>query len=60
LGEDPAVVAHQYALDVEGVDSVILGVKNRAELTDCLRAEAAGPLPAEVRSRIDALGLADG
>jgi aryl-alcohol dehydrogenase-like predicted oxidoreductase len=60
LGEDPAVVAHQYALDVEGVDSVILGVKNRAELNDCLRAEAAGPLPVEVRARIDALGLANG
>lgn len=57
LGEDPAVVAHRYALDMEGVDSVILGVKNRAELADCLRAEAAGPLPAEVRTRIDALGL---
>jgi aryl-alcohol dehydrogenase-like predicted oxidoreductase len=41
-----------------GVDSVILGVKNRAELADCLRAEAAGPLPADVRARIDALGLA--
>jgi aryl-alcohol dehydrogenase-like predicted oxidoreductase len=60
LGEDPAVVAHQYALDVEGVDSVILGVKNRAELSDCLRAEAAGPLSAEVWARIDGLGLAKG
>ncbi|MBV8685049.1 MAG: aldo/keto reductase [Caulobacteraceae bacterium] len=57
LGEDPAVLAHRYALDMEGVDSVILGVKNRAELADCLRAEAAGPLPGDVRARIDALGL---
>jgi aryl-alcohol dehydrogenase-like predicted oxidoreductase len=59
LGEDPAVVAHRYALDMEGVDSVILGVKNRAELADCLRAEAPGPLPSEVRTRLDALGLAE-
>ncbi|HEX4739942.1 MAG TPA: aldo/keto reductase [Caulobacteraceae bacterium] len=58
IGEDPAVIAHRYALDMQGVDSVILGVKNRAELADCLRAEAAGPLPADVRVRIDALGLA--
>ncbi|HEY2048267.1 MAG TPA: aldo/keto reductase [Caulobacteraceae bacterium] len=58
LGEDPAVLAHRYALDMEGVDSVILGVKNRTELADCLRAEAAGPLPTDVRVRIDALGLA--
>jgi aryl-alcohol dehydrogenase-like predicted oxidoreductase len=58
LGEDPAAVAHRYALDMDGVDSVILGVKNRAELAQCLAAEAAGPLPAEVMARIDALGLA--
>jgi aryl-alcohol dehydrogenase-like predicted oxidoreductase len=59
LGEDPAVVAHRYALDMEGVDSVILGVKNRAELSDCLRAEAEGPLSPEIRARIDGLGLAE-
>ena len=59
LGVDPAVLAHRYALDMEGVDSVILGVKNRAELTACLDAEAAGPLPPDLRARIDGLGLAD-
>jgi aryl-alcohol dehydrogenase-like predicted oxidoreductase len=57
LGEDPAVVAHRYALAMEGVDTVILGVKNRAELAQCLAAEGAGPLEAEVVARIDALGL---
>jgi aryl-alcohol dehydrogenase-like predicted oxidoreductase len=59
IGEDSAAVAHRYALSMGGVDSVILGVKNRAELAQCLAAEAAGPLPAELRSRIDALRLAD-
>ncbi len=40
-----------------GVDTVILGVKNRAELTQCLDAEAAGPLDPKVMARIDGLGL---
>jgi aryl-alcohol dehydrogenase-like predicted oxidoreductase len=57
LGEDPARVAHRYALSMSGVDTVILGVKNRGELGDCLAAEAEGPLPVEVVQRIDALGL---
>ncbi|MGH7022163.1 MAG: aldo/keto reductase [Caulobacteraceae bacterium] len=57
LGADPAVVAHRYALGMAGVDTVVLGVKNRAELRGCLEAEAQGPLPAEVTARIDALGL---
>ena len=31
-GEDPAYVAHRYALGIDGVDTLVLGVKNRAEL----------------------------
>ena len=58
LATDPALLAHRYALDMAGVDTVILGVKNRQELTQCLEAEAAGPLPADLRARIDALDLA--
>jgi aryl-alcohol dehydrogenase-like predicted oxidoreductase len=58
VGADPAAIAHRYALDMAGVDSVILGVKNRAELAQCVEAEAAGPLPPDLRARIDALGLA--
>jgi aryl-alcohol dehydrogenase-like predicted oxidoreductase len=57
LGEDPALLAHRYALSMEGVDTVILGVKNRDELKGVVEAEAQGPLPAEVRGRIDALKL---
>ena len=58
FGEDPAVVAHRYALGMPNIDTVVLGVKNRAELAQCLDAEAAGPLePAQVEA-IDALGLA--
>jgi len=53
LGVDPALLAHRYALDMEGVDTVVLGVKNRAELTQCLEAEALGSLPADLRARID-------
>jgi aryl-alcohol dehydrogenase-like predicted oxidoreductase len=36
-----------------GVDTVVLGVKNRDELRDCLAAESAGPLDAESVERID-------
>ncbi|AEV87564.1 aldo/keto reductase [Actinoplanes sp. SE50] len=48
-GATPAALAHRYALTVPGVSTVILGVKNRTELAECLAAEAAGPLtPAEL------------
>jgi aryl-alcohol dehydrogenase-like predicted oxidoreductase len=57
LGEDPAILAHRYALSMSGVDSVILGVKNREELAQCLAAEAAGALEPALMARIDGLGL---
>ena len=51
-------MAHRYALAIEGVDTLVLGVKNRDELTAVVEAELAGPLdPAQV-VEIDALGLA--
>jgi aryl-alcohol dehydrogenase-like predicted oxidoreductase len=60
LGVDPPLLAHRYALDIEGVDTVVLGVKNRVELAQCVEAEALGALPPELRARIDSLGLAAG
>jgi aryl-alcohol dehydrogenase-like predicted oxidoreductase len=54
LGESTAALAHRYALSVPGVDTVVLGVKNRDELRDGLAAEARGPLPADVIAAIDA------
>lgn len=57
LGENPAVIAHRYALGMDGVDTVVLGVKNRQELEQCLDAERAGPLPSDLVARIDGLGL---
>jgi aryl-alcohol dehydrogenase-like predicted oxidoreductase len=57
LGEDPAILAHRYALAIEGVDTVVLGVKNRRELLDIVAAEAKGPLGGDVIGRIEALGL---
>lgn len=51
LGETPASLAHRYALSVPGVSTVILGVKNRTELSECLTAEARGPLsPTELQA----------
>lgn len=57
-GEDPAVIAHRYALSMDGVDSLILGVKRRSELDQALAAETAGPLEAAQIAAIDHLGLA--
>jgi aryl-alcohol dehydrogenase-like predicted oxidoreductase len=55
LGTSTAKLAHRYALGIDGVDSVILGVKNRAELRECIEAEAEGPLSPELVRRIDGL-----
>lgn len=56
-GEDPAVIAHRYALGMDGVDTLVLGVKNRDELNQALAAEAAGPLSPEHLDQIGQLGL---
>ena len=53
---DPAVLAHRYALDMAGVATVVLGVKNRAEMAQCLEAEALGPLPNDMRQQLTDLG----
>ena len=54
LGTSTAKLAHRYALGIDGVDSVILGVKNRVELAECIDAEAEGTLSPEVTRQIDA------
>ena len=54
LDLDPAVLAHQYALSIPHVDSVILGVKNRQELKQCLGAEENSPLDSELIKQIEA------
>lgn len=59
-GEDPAYVAHRYALSLPDFDTIVLGVKNRAELAMCLKAESDGPFSADEMERIDGLGLAAG
>lgn len=59
LGVTPALLAHRYALAMDGVDTVVLGVKNRAELDECIAAEAAGPLDPELIDRIDSALAAD-
>lgn len=53
LGENPAVIAHRYALGLP-IDTLVLGVKNRQELRECLAAAAAGPLPPDLMARADA------
>ncbi|HYU50675.1 MAG TPA: aldo/keto reductase [Candidatus Limnocylindria bacterium] len=48
-GVSAAHLAHRYALSMPGVDTVVLGVKNRSELADCVAAAEAGPLqPGEI------------
>ena len=53
MGLTTANLAHRYALSMSGISTVVLGVKNRQELSDCLAAEAAGPLPPELVRQID-------
>jgi aryl-alcohol dehydrogenase-like predicted oxidoreductase len=53
LGENPAILAHRYALSL-AIDTLVLGVKNRQELAECIAAAEAGPPPADVIARIDA------
>jgi aryl-alcohol dehydrogenase-like predicted oxidoreductase len=53
LGTSAAALGHRYALTMPGVDTVVLGVKNRAELAECVAAERAGPLTAEIMARVD-------
>jgi aryl-alcohol dehydrogenase-like predicted oxidoreductase len=54
MGETPAALAHRYALTVPGVATVVLGVKNRTELAECVAAEARGPLTDEEMAAVAA------
>src|ERR1700722_11665670 len=47
LGENPAVLAHRYALSLP-IDTLVLGVKNRQELAECVAAADAAALPPDV------------
>jgi aryl-alcohol dehydrogenase-like predicted oxidoreductase len=53
IGVTPAVLAHRYALSLD-IDTLVLGVKNRRELAECVTAADAGPLPPELMARVDA------
>jgi len=52
LGMTPAFLAHRYALSLP-VDTLVLGVKNRTELAECVAAAEAGPLPVDLLARVD-------
>lgn len=52
-GESPASLAHRYALSMNGIDTLVLGVKNRAELQECVVAEGKGRLDPDLMARID-------
>jgi aryl-alcohol dehydrogenase-like predicted oxidoreductase len=54
-GESAALLAHRFALSMPELATVVLGVKNRAELEECLAAEAAGPLSHDELREIAAL-----
>jgi len=53
LGENPAILAHRYALSLP-IDTLVLGVKNRQELAECIEAADLGALSADLIARIDA------
>lgn len=53
FGMTAAALAHRYALSMEGVDTVVLGCKNRTELLECVVAAEAGPLTADEMAAVD-------
>ena len=53
IGESTASLAHRYSLTMAGISTVVLGVKNRAELRECIEAADRGPLEPELVTRID-------
>jgi aryl-alcohol dehydrogenase-like predicted oxidoreductase len=52
LGMTSALLAHRYALSLP-IDTLVLGVKNRRELAECIAAADAGPLPPDLLFRVD-------
>jgi aryl-alcohol dehydrogenase-like predicted oxidoreductase len=46
-GETPASLAHRFALSIPKVSTVILGVKNKVELKECLQSETMERLNSE-------------
>jgi aryl-alcohol dehydrogenase-like predicted oxidoreductase len=52
IGVTPAALAHRYALSLD-IDTLVLGVKNRQELAECVAAADVGPLPPELMARVD-------
>jgi aryl-alcohol dehydrogenase-like predicted oxidoreductase len=58
LNVNPAVLGHRYALSLD-IDTLVLGVKNRQELAECVAAAEAGPLPADLMARIDGTVVRD-
>ena len=51
LGTSAAALAHRYALSMPGVDTVVLGCKNRKEVLECVAAAEAGPLEPAIMAR---------
>lgn len=49
----PAILAHRYALSMRGISTVVIGVKNREELADCIIAEQQGVLDTDIMEMID-------
>ena len=54
VGRSAAWLAHCYSLSMDGIGTVVLGVKNRDELRECIDAEVAAPLDPALIARIDA------
>ena len=55
MSTSTAALAHRYAMSMKGVETVVLGCKNRAELKECVDAANAGNLDAAAMAVIDAV-----
>lgn len=57
--ESLPTVALRFCLSLDAVQSVVIGVRNRSELQDCLAGVTAGPLTPELMDRAYTLALDD-
>ena len=53
LGVSTASLAHHYALSINGPSTIVLGVKNRKELNECIEVEQFGNMQPSMIKRLD-------
>ena len=53
LGITTAALAHHYSLSMSDASTIVLGVKNRKELRECIEVEKLGKMQSSMIKRLD-------